>query len=156
MSSNSCGAEAGSEAPGTMVFFGNKAGYCRGVGENRSSAGEGSMGLGNEEAGEEFDAILLAFEEGGEAMERVLDQIERNKIGARFRAGGWKAKELFIRAYDWLCCYCKNPDGAKIFARRFVFTLPGREREIVAHLMALPDGERYMMIDKYFGRGGEK
>jgi hypothetical protein len=54
--------------------------------------------------------------------------------------------------YDWLCCYCpNNPDSAKIFAARFLPTLPGREREILAHLMMLPRYEREMMIEKYFG-----
>ena len=101
------------------------------------------MGLGDEQADDETDPILLAFDEGGPAMEKVLTLIERGKVGARFRAGGWKAMGEFISLYDWLCCYCpNNPDAAKIFAARFLLTLPGRERE--------------MMIEKFFGEGGEK
>jgi hypothetical protein len=121
-----------------------------------SSAREGSMGLDDEKADDETDRILLAFDEGGQAMERVLDQIERNKLGARFRAGGWKAMEGFIRMYDVLCYCPNNPGSAKSFAARFLPTLPGREREIVAHLMMLPGDERELMIEKYFGEGDEK
>jgi hypothetical protein len=87
-------------------------------------------------------------------MERVLNQIERSKLGARFRAGGFKAMEGFIRMYDVLC-YSPNPDSAKSFAARFLPTLPGREREIVGNLMILPGDEREMLIEKWFGDSPE-
>jgi hypothetical protein len=111
------------------------------------------MGLDGEGANDEIDPIFLAFDKGGQAMERVLDQIERSKVGARFRAGGWKMGD-FIRLYDVLCYCPNNPGGAKSFAARLLPTLPGREREIVAHLMMLPGDMRELMIEKYFGEGG--